>query len=169
MKRLGLLSLLAVLSANAQSRAPRANSNPLLALTAAIPSGTPFPELPANLPARTAGQSSTVNGALHLTTCTEYQVTVCAASGQTLAGAGTLSVYYWSDWMSPSSTGWPRNAGLDETISVTSTSCAGAACRCQTFPTHAATGLGWIYVAPNAVTTSDSSSVRVLIEAVCAS
>lgn len=173
-----VLVIAATAYAQSNKTYPRVNSGPALALSASPPSGTPFPEVPPNptsVPPRTPGQSSTINGALHLVGCSGYRITLCAPPGQTLAGAGTVQVYYWPDYLSPSNniTVWPRNKGLDETVPTTSaTDCNGGACRCVTFPDHPTFGLngGWIYAAPNAVTLSGSGpSVTVLIEAVCAS
>lgn len=59
-----------------------------------------------------------------------FRVAICAAVGQTLSGAGTLQAWVYQ----AKAQVWMRNPSLDLTISVTATSCAGAACRCQVFP-----------------------------------
>lgn len=171
------------ISLNAQSSAssggqPRWNTNPALtASSQAAPTGTPYPEIPAN-PAKLnyGGQSSTVAGALHVRGCQSYQVFMCAvvSSGtqQTLSGAGTLQVYDFPEAVGAIVAGpgialWHRNPGLDETVTVTATSCGGSACACQAFPAHNASGLDWIYLAPTSVTVSGGTTVNVLIEAQC--
>lgn len=165
MKTLALSAFLLASAAYAQSNkvSPRASSAPAQSTTTTAPSGTPMPEASACLtctPARTPGQSSTIPNALHLTSCTGYQITICASSGQTLSGAGTIDIYYWPDWPGPLTlTTWPKDPGLVETVTATT--------RCQTFPTHTTTGLGWIYPAANAVTVSAGTTVNVLVEAVC--
>jgi len=144
----------------AQVRMPRVNSNPALSTTQSAPSGTPLPELQPSPPTRTAGQSSVISGALRLSGCAQYQITVCAPYGQTLSGGGTIDIYYWPDRIpGVTLTTWAKNPGLVETLSATT--------RCQTFPSHTAIGLGWIYAAPNAITLSAGSTVNLLIEAVC--
>ncbi len=52
---------------------------------------------------------------------------LCAASGQTLSGAGSLRAYVRDERTGLVS----RNPAADLAVSVTSTSCAGSACRCQ--------------------------------------
>lgn len=101
--------------------------------------------------------------ALRLSGFTGYRVTLCAATGQTLSGAGSLQVYYWSPSMPVSvlcaaggACNWSRSLVLDETVSVTATSCNGAPCQCQTFGDHRTSGMGegFIMVVPNGVTVS---------------
>lgn len=59
-----------------------------------------------------------------------FRVAVCAESAQTLSGAGVLHAYLYNAKAGL----WMRNPSLDLTVSVTATSCAGAACRCQAWP-----------------------------------
>lgn len=92
-----------------------------------------------------------------------YRVTLCATSGNTLSGAGTLHAYYFSV---PAGGLWTRNPGLDLPVTVTATSCAGAACRCQTFPDLEAQSKikGRVKWATSAVTVSGGTTVDVNVE-----
>lgn len=92
------------------------------------------------------------------------RVTVCAASGNTLAGAGSVHIYY----QDPQDLLWKRNPGLDLAISVTATACAGAACRCQAFPDlNVATYSvgGRVLGAASGITLSAGTNVTVSIHA----
>lgn len=169
LKLLGLFAVLVSTQAIGQVRASR-TATVTLALTAAAPLVNP------NLTQISSGRSSGVPGALHLTGCSGFRVTMCAANNATLSGTGTIQYYYWPDYLPASVTpaSWPRNPGIDETVSVTATSCntlgAASPCSCQTFPDHIITGWngGWVYAAPSSVTASAGTSVSILIEAVCA-
>ena len=128
--------------------------------------------LPQGLTSDTIGRCSGVPGALRITGCTGYRITICAQAGATLSGAGTVDIYYYSDYwptgFSPSP--WPINNGLQETVNTSiSTKCAGSTCQCQVFDDHPTVGLngGWIYAAPNGVTVSAGTTALVLIEASC--
>lgn len=91
------------------------------------------------------------------------RVSVCAQSGATLSGAGSINAYN----QNPSTGLWERNPGLDLAISVTATSCAGAACRCQVFPDiEQVASQGSQYLpAANAVTVSAGTTVDVYVQA----
>lgn len=55
-----------------------------------------------------------------LSTATGFRVSICAAAGQTLSGAGTLLA-----WRYNSNAGkWERNKGLDLTVAVSAVQCA---------------------------------------------
>jgi hypothetical protein len=99
--------------------------------------------------------------ALELGRVISFRVTVCAPSAQTLAGAGTLHAYLYSrKWGTVS-----RNPALDLSISVTATSCNGAACQCQAFPNQSTgdlVGPGDVLIyAANGVTLSAGTTVDV--------
>lgn len=97
-----------------------------------------------------------------LTNVSAFRVSVCAADGQTLAGAGALHAYVWNY----TSGAWMRNPDLDHAISVTATSCSGAACPCQAWPDQAV-GLkntSRVLYAANGVTVSGGTQVRVRID-----
>lgn len=117
-------------------------------LTRTAPSATPV--------------DGTVGSGLKLSLVVGGYISVCAASGQTLAGAGTLDAYYYH----PGAALWMRNPGLDLTISVTATSCAGSPCRCQIFPDFSvgAPKAGYILYATNGVTVSGGTTVVVRVD-----
>lgn len=96
---------------------------------------------------------------------TGYRVSICAELGQTLAGAGTINMYYWS-FATGSPDVWYMNPQLTETISVTATSCQGAPCRCQTFSDRDVTAHidGFLEPATNGVTVSGGTTVTVFVE-----
>ena len=93
-----------------------------------------------------------------------FRVSVCAPSAQTLGGAGSLHAYLFdvNDGL------WKRNPSLDLPISVTATSCASAACRCQQFPDQKV-GVGdeaaRVLYAASGVTLSGGTDVTVSIHA----
>lgn len=92
-----------------------------------------------------------------------FRVSVCAESGQTLAGAGALNAYLKGhDGLIH------RNPSLDLSISVTATSCAGSACRCQTFPDQRqwAQQSGTLFYVANGVTVSGGTTVVVRIDGI---
>lgn len=83
---------------------------------------------------------------------------VCANAGQTLSGAGTINVFF----IDPYESVVMRNPGLDLSVSVTSTSCQGAACQCQVFPDMLVKGgAGKMRLVPSGVTVSGGTTVRV--------
>jgi hypothetical protein len=132
------------------------------ALAFAIPGDVRFlAEFTSNLTgtAPTAWESS---NAFNLMNVDGYRIRVCAPSGQTLSGAGTLQIYTASTVDGAIS----RNPSIDETVSVTATSCTGAACRCQTFPDReqVAQQGGRLWAVPSGVTVSGGTTVTVLIE-----
>lgn len=162
---------LTLLSLTASADVPKTRvSSALLLLSAAAPTGTPLPQ-------NTTSGSTTVPGALRITGCQGYRITLCAVTG-TIAATGTVQIYYWSDnfGTAPLSSfmpgTWPRNKQIDETVpSTIATDCAGSTCQCVTFPDRwtSGPGMGWIYAAPASVTTSaGGTTVRVTIEALCA-
>lgn len=102
----------------------------------------------------------TVGSGMKLNYVVGAWVSLCAASGQTLSGAGSLNAYYYD----PGAALWMRDPDLDLAVSVTATSCAGAACRCQVWPDFAVPGNkpGYVLFATNAVTVSAGTlTVRV--------
>jgi hypothetical protein len=133
-----------------------------------LPSGTPLPAnppCPQCSPPNMGGQSSTITGAVNLTGCLRYAVTVYPGSSScTLNAVGTEQVSYWPAGTPPSITvtTWPRNAQLDELHSSAGTVAAGQPVH---FPGHAADGIGWIQVTPASVTqTGGCTTVFTLIE-----
>lgn len=84
-----------------------------------------------------------------------YRLSVCAASGQTLSGAGTLQAYRYDS----AENQWIRNKGLDQTVNA-------SAVQCQTFPDVAVSGgqLGRIRFVASSVTVSGGSTLDVLLE-----
>jgi hypothetical protein len=95
----------------------------------------------------------------------KFYVSVCAASGQTLSGAGTLAAYLYDRQRGKVK----RNPSLDQTITVTSTSCGGSACRCQVFPVQEASGVpdgDTLIYAANGVTVSGGTTVDIEYTAV---
>ncbi len=113
----------------------------------------------------------TANIGLKMNAATGYRLYVCATTAAaTLSGAGSLLMYYWPIGKgSPSA--WARNKGLDESVTVTATSCvesdAGTkGCHCQVFPDHvvAASVGGYMYPVANAITVSSGTQVDVFAE-----
>lgn len=89
-----------------------------------------------------------------------FRLSVCADSGQTLSGAGALHAYVRG------AAAPLRNPSLDVNVTVTATSCAGAACRCQVFPDFStAVGIGSFMFASSGITVS-AGTVTVKIERV---
>lgn len=89
-----------------------------------------------------------------------FRVSVCADSG-TLSGAGALEAYL------KGSVHPIRNKGLDQPITVTATSCNGAACECQGFPDiEVAVGVGEFAFVLNGLTASAGTTATVKIELV---
>lgn len=85
---------------------------------------------------------------------------VCAGSGQTLSGAGTLQAY-WRFEKNDGTKLVMRNPSLDLTVSVTATSCTGSACRCQVFTDRRTGGVGSLFYVPSGVTLSSGSTAAV--------
>jgi len=82
-----------------------------------------------------------------------YRIILCANSGQTLSGGGTLQMWHYN-----TSTGWARNSGLDLTVTATSV-------RCQAFPdVLVGPPYGRFLAAPNAVTVSGGTTPTVRYE-----
>lgn len=113
--------------------------------TAAVPTGT------------TAGMA--------LNNTAYFTLTVCAATGQTLLGAGSMDAYVYKFNAAGGTGAWTRAKGLDKAIDVTSTSCAGAACQCDTFA-DVQTGFRGdrIRYVPDGVTVSGGTSIDVILE-----
>lgn len=134
-----------------------------LPVNGTAPSTTPWPEsacLPPNsYTGATCGQSGTVPGALHLATCTAYQVTVTGDGGN-LSGVGTLNCFYWPETPQDAGTQnlWgPCVSALNESVTTNGGTI-------QNFQGHTATGGGWIYFNPTAVTVSAGGVPNVKIE-----
>lgn len=89
-----------------------------------------------------------------------FRITVCAASGQTLSGAGTLEIGYMSPlatYTGGAGAVWSLNKGL--TLTVTST------LQCETFPDQRVlVERGRLYVRANGVTVSGGASLTISIE-----
>lgn len=101
-----------------------------------------------------AAPSAATEGML-LTRVAGYRVSICAASGQTLSGAGSLQAYYFD----PAREVWIRNPTLDRSVTVSGS-------RCQAFPD--ATTLvrfGRVLYATSSVTVSGGTTVTVRIDA----
>ena len=94
----------------------------------------------------------TVGSGMKLTYVKGAWIELCAASGQTLSGAGSLQAYYYD----PAIALWTRNPSLDLAVTVASTSCGGAACRCQTWGDLAvgASKSGYVLFATSGITVS---------------
>lgn len=85
---------------------------------------------------------------------TGYRLTICAAGGQTLSGAGTMQAYAWN-----SAEGlWSRDLGLDQNVTASGK-------QCQTFPDFKV-GLSYdrVRFVASAVTVSGGSGLDVLLE-----
>lgn len=93
--------------------------------------------------------------ALNLNLVNGFSIMLCAASGQTLSGAGTLQAYRFDDRRGLVA----RNPGKDLAVSVTATSCQGAACRCQAWDDiqMADSSEVWVMFATNGVTVSSGT------------
>lgn len=95
----------------------------------------------------------TPSASLKLLGLSGFRVTVCAESGQTLSGAGTLSIYML-DELSGLVT---RNPGLDMSVTASGN-------RCQTFPDLVVAGSrgdGWMIAAATGITVSGGTTVTV--------
>jgi hypothetical protein len=78
------------------------------------------------------------------------RVTVCAAAGQTLSGAGTLRAWYYGAV-------WGRNSALDQAVPA-----AAAGVRCWTFPDlQVHVRAGRVLFAADSVTVSGGTTVTV--------
>ena len=101
-----------------------------------------------------------VSSGMKLNSVTGAWISLCAISGQTLSGAGTLDAYYYDMGAAL----WMRDPDLDRTVTVTATSCAGSPCRCQVwpdFPVDSSKG-GYVLFATNGVTVSSGTlTVRI--------
>jgi hypothetical protein len=116
-------------------------------LTRAAPSATPV--------------QGTVGAGMALSQVAGAWISVCAASGQTLSGAGTLDAYYYD----PYAALWMRDPDLDLTVTVTATSCGGSPCRCQVWPDFqigAGKG-GTVLFATKSITVSGGTTVVVRV------
>lgn len=85
-----------------------------------------------------------------------YQMSVCAQSGATLSGAGTLQAYVYSS----AQAAWTRSPALDLTVNVSA-----ATAQCQAWlnlPVYVHSGR--IKYVPNAVTVSAGTTVSVALE-----
>lgn len=100
-----------------------------------------------------AGTSQTMD----LTGVGSITVTLCAATGATLSGAGTVRAYSWVDSSAPRS----RNPDLDLAVSVTA-----ATAQCQTWPAIYVPGprglASWVV---DGVTTSNSGATTIYVMA----
>ncbi len=102
---------------------------------------------------RTAPSTDATEG-LSLDRVVAYQVTVCAETGRTLSGAGTLDAY----WYNPTLLKWVKNPGL--ALSVTA-----SAVRCMTFPqSTVGSPQGRVLYAANGVTISGGTTVDVRVD-----
>lgn len=70
----------------------------------------------------------TVGSGMKLNLVKGAWVELCAATGQTLGGAGTLEAYYYDPAVGLP---WMRNPDLDLTVDLSATSCGGSPCRCR--------------------------------------
>lgn len=84
-----------------------------------------------------------------------YRLTVCAASGQTLSGAGSMQSYAWNS----AEQLWARDPGLDQNVTASGK-------QCQTFPDFK-TGLQYdrVRFVASGVTVSGGSTLDALLEA----
>lgn len=98
----------------------------------------------------TVTSGSVIGTSVELKGVEGLRVSVCAVGG-VLSGAGTLQANLAND-----RTGLPeRNPSLDQTVSVTATSCAGTTCVCQVFPDLRVSGSrvgGRVMFVPSGVT-----------------
>jgi hypothetical protein len=104
--------------------------------------------------ALTFGAPTLVTQGMVLDGITGYRVTVCAASGQTLSGAGALNAYYWN----PVVSAWARVPALDIAVGASSVRCEGFG-DLQTFVAR-----GRVFYAATGVTVSSGTTVTVYIE-----
>lgn len=75
-----------------------------------------------------------------------FRVTVCAASGQTLSGAGSMQAYLWDNDLGL----WARNPDLDFNVTATT--------RCQVSPDfQVMVAAGRVYFAATGVTVSSGT------------
>lgn len=144
-----LFVVLALVAGAAEAQVQRfASENQIL--TRAVPTSASF----------TASNTDGTGKALDLGKLTAFRVSVCAESTRTLSGAGTLQAYLYDRKFAKVK----RNPSLDLTISVTATSCQGAACRCQVFPnlsTGNLTAGDVLLYATNGVTVSAGTTVDI--------
>lgn len=144
-----LFIALALVAGVAEAQTQRfASENQIL--TRAVPTSASF----------TATNTDGTGKALELGKLTAFRVSVCAESTRTLSGAGTLQAYLYDRKYGKVK----RNPSLDLTITVTATSCQGAACRCQVFPNmstgNVSAGDVLLY-ATNGVTVSGGTTVDI--------
>lgn len=142
-----------VFTAHAQERVSVATETTTSASpsTRAAPTATSF----------TTTSGSVIGNSIFLVNATGIRVSVCAVGG-TLSGAGSLNAYLLDDRDGLVK----RNVSLDLAITVTATSCAGAACTCQVFADQrvsASAAGGYVLYAPNGVTHSGTGvTVRII-------
>jgi hypothetical protein len=114
--------------------------------TRAAPSATPV--------------DGTVGSGMKLPSVTGAFVSLCAASGQTLSGAGSLAAYYYD----PAAALWMRDPDLDLDVDLTATSCGGSPCRCRVWPDFPvpANKAGYVLFATDGITVSGGTlTVRI--------
>lgn len=102
-----------------------------------------------------ASDPSTATEGMYLGDISHFRVSICAASGQTLSGAGTLQA-----WRYDTRNGiWERNNDLDQTVD-------GSGKRCQAFPdfTVGVHNADRVLFAASGVTVSGGSAVDVRVE-----
>lgn len=102
----------------------------------------------------------TVGSGLKLNQVTGAYISLCAAEGETLSGAGTLDAYYYD----VSASLWMRDPDIDLSVTVTATSCAGSPCRCQIWPDFPVDSkkAGYTLFATNGITVSGGTlTVRI--------
>lgn len=89
-----------------------------------------------------------------------FHLQVCAASGQTLSGAGTLDGY-WYSYNSANPTAWAYSVAVSQTITS-----AWASKRCAVFGTSKTPdgGLGSLFVAANGITVSGGANVTIMLD-----
>lgn len=108
----------------------------------------------------TAGEAVDLNGASGI------RVELCAASGQTLAGAGQLDVYLKNK---NNEVLFNKELSAALAVGLSSTSCTGAACRCRIWPDFKVSGSafgGAMLAVPNGVTVSGGADVTVRLRAI---
>lgn len=85
---------------------------------------------------------------------TSYRLTACAASGQTLSGAGTLQAYGFNS----AENVWVRNPGLDQSVTASGK-------QCQAFPDFlVGIQYGRVRFVSSGVTVSGGSTLDVLLD-----
>lgn len=89
-----------------------------------------------------------------------FHLQVCAASGQTLSGAGTLDGY-WYSYNSANPIAWAYSVAVSQTITS-----AWTGKRCAVFPTSRTSdgGLGSLYIAANGITVSGGASITIMLD-----